>query len=214
MKLTAEVIAQAPAGPDALRDSQLDLRGLKAPAVENLGAAPDVYDALNLTDNDIRALGNFPQLRRLRTLYAANNQIARIDARLAHQLPYLTTLVLTNNNLSHLAAAAHALAKFPFLEYVSLLNNPLAAQQHYRSYLIWRCPKVRVLDFQRITDKVCRLILSLARSWVGQGPHGPRPVLVFVPCTRWRRTESTDRIFFFYLVAPGARAGQDVVRDT
>lgn len=154
MKLTAEVIAHAEAGPDALRESQLNLRGLKAPAVENLGAAPDVYDALNLTDNDIRTLTNFPVMKRLRMLYAANNQISRIDPRLAHQLPYLTTLVLTNNNLSHLAAAAFALAKFPYLEYVSLLSNPISAQQHYRHYLIWRCPKIRVLDFQRVTDKV------------------------------------------------------------
>ncbi len=130
--------------------------GLKIPAIENLGATQDLNDLLDLTDNDIRSLSNFPLLKRLTTLYAANNLISRVDPRIAHALPYLHTLVLTNNPLepTALADVAAALAKFPFLEHLALMGSPLARQKHYREYLIWRCKKLRVLDFRRVKQAV------------------------------------------------------------
>jgi U2 small nuclear ribonucleoprotein A' len=40
------------------------------------------------------------------------------------------------------------------LQYLSLLGNPVTEKKHYREWLAWRFPTVRVLDFQRIRDKV------------------------------------------------------------
>lgn len=114
----------------------------------------DLNDALDFTDNDIRALSNFPLLKRLTTLYLSNNLVSRIDPRIAHSLPYLRTLVLTNNNLESLADVANALGKFPFLEFVSLMGNPLSRTKHYREYLIWKCKKVRVIDYKRVKNAV------------------------------------------------------------
>lgn len=68
---------------------------------------------------------------------------------MANSLPRLTTLVLTNNALSDLASL-HPLARFPLLEYVTLIGNPVTRKKHYREFVIWKCKSVRILDFQRI----------------------------------------------------------------
>lgn len=149
MKLTPELILQSDCSLNALKDRQLDLRGNKIPAVENLGVTRDQNDSIDLTDNDIRSLGNFPLLPRLHTLILANNLITRIDRKLAKSLPSLQTLVLTNNALSELGSL-DALGRFPRLTFLSLMGNPVARQQHYRDYVIWRCKHVRVLDFQHV----------------------------------------------------------------
>ena len=40
------------------------------------------------------------------------------------------------------------------LKYLSLLGNPVREKKWYREWLAWRLPGLRVLDFQRIRDKV------------------------------------------------------------
>ncbi|KAK0560431.1 U2 snRNP complex subunit [Tilletia horrida] len=160
MKLSPELIAASPSTINTLKERELVLRGHKIPAIENLGVTKDQNDALDLTDNDIRSLSGFPLLKRLASLSAANNLISRIDPRLAHSLPCLESLVLTNNQISELGELV-ALSKFPYLTYVSLLGNPVAREKHYRDWVIWKCPKVRVLDFKRIKDKERQLAKSI-----------------------------------------------------
>lgn len=120
-----------------------------------------------MTDNDIRVLENFPVLSRLHTLIAANNLISRLDAKLAKSLPRLTTLVLTNNALSELSSLK-PLARFPLLEYVTLMGNPVTRKKHYREYVIWKCKSIRVLDFQRIKQKERSLAKDLMETVDGR----------------------------------------------
>jgi len=152
MKLTPELIAQAPSALNPLKERQLDLRGHKIPAVENLGITKDQHDAIDLTDNAIIALGNIPLMRRLRTLLLANNRISTISQSLHLSVPNLTTLVLTNNNVSELGDL-EPLQEVKGLQYLSLLGNPVQEKKWYREWLVWRIPGLRVLDFQRIRDK-------------------------------------------------------------
>ena len=57
-----------------------------------------------------------------------------------------------NNNLSLI----YVLYEFClFVCFCSLLRNPVTAKKHYRLYVIHKCPFLRVLDFQRIKQKVC-----------------------------------------------------------
>ena len=35
------------------------------------------------------------------------------------------------------------------------MRNPVNAKKHYRYYVIYKIPSLRVLDFQRIRQKVC-----------------------------------------------------------
>ncbi|KIJ68633.1 hypothetical protein HYDPIDRAFT_147018 [Hydnomerulius pinastri MD-312] len=152
VKLTPELLAQAPSALNPVKERQLDLRGYKIPAIENLGVTRDQHDAIDLTDNSITTLGNIPLLKRLRTLLLANNRIASISPSIHLSAPNLTTLVLTGNNVSELGDL-EPLKELKSLKYISLLGNPVREKKWYREWLAWRIPSLRVLDFQRIRDK-------------------------------------------------------------
>lgn len=49
--------------------------GYKIPQIENMGATSDQFDAIDLSDNDIRKLDGFPLLNRLKCLLLNNNRI-------------------------------------------------------------------------------------------------------------------------------------------
>uniref|UniRef100_A0A5F9C7V7 U2A'/phosphoprotein 32 family A C-terminal domain-containing protein n=1 Tax=Oryctolagus cuniculus TaxID=9986 RepID=A0A5F9C7V7_RABIT len=136
---------------DAMRDCELDLRRYKIPVIENLGATLDQFDAIDFSDNEIRKLDGFPLLRRLKTLLV-NNRICRIGEGLAQALPCLTELILTHNSLGELGDL-DPLASLRSLTYLSILRNPVTDKKHYRLYVIYKVPQVRVLDFQQVKLK-------------------------------------------------------------
>ena len=113
----------------------------------------DQHDAIDFTDNAIVTLGNLPLLKRLHTLLLANNRIQSISPSIHLSVPNLHTLVLTNNNILELGDL-EALKELKHLKYISLLGNPVQEKRWYREWLSWRIPNLRVLDFQRIRDKV------------------------------------------------------------
>ncbi|KAL4069472.1 L domain-like protein [Scleroderma citrinum] len=152
VKLTPELLAQAPSGLNPVKERQLDLRGYKIPTIENFGVTKDQHDAIDLTDNSITVLGNLPLLKRLRTLLLANNRITTISPSIHLSVPNLTTLVVTGNNISELGDL-EPLKELKGLQYLSLLGNPVREKKWYREWLAWRIPSLRVLDFQRIRDK-------------------------------------------------------------
>ncbi|KAF2871759.1 U2 small nuclear ribonucleoprotein A [Massariosphaeria phaeospora] len=150
MRLTADLIHKSLSYINCLQERELDLRGHKITAIENLGAAQD-NDAIDFTDNDIAQLGNFPLQPRLRTLFLAQNRIGAIQASLSSSIPNLTTLVLTKNRIAELADL-DPLAGFKKLVSLTLLGNPVTNKEHYRHWVIFRCPSVRYLDFTRVRD--------------------------------------------------------------
>ncbi|KAG8219995.1 L domain-like protein [Butyriboletus roseoflavus] len=152
VKLTPELLAQAPSAINPVRERQLDLRGYKIPTIENLGVTKDQHDAIDFTDNSITALGNLPLLKRLRTLLLANNRVSSISPSIDLSVPNLTTLVLTANSISELGDL-EPLKELKILKYLSLIGNPVREKKWYREWLAWRIPSLRVLDFQRIRDK-------------------------------------------------------------
>jgi len=160
MKLTPELLAQASAGLNPVKERQLDLRGYKIPSIENLGVTRDQHDAIDFTDNAIVTLGNFPLLKRLTTLLLANNRISAISPSIHLSTPNLTTLVLTSNNIAELGDL-EPLKELKKLKYLSLLGNPVREKKWYREWLAWRIPGLRVLDFQRIRDKERKTAKSL-----------------------------------------------------
>uniref|UniRef100_A0A183CWJ4 Probable U2 small nuclear ribonucleoprotein A' n=1 Tax=Gongylonema pulchrum TaxID=637853 RepID=A0A183CWJ4_9BILA len=109
----------------------------------------DQFDTIDLTDNDIRKLENIPLLKRLSTLLMHNNRVQQIMPNIGEVLPSLKTLALTNNNLCELGDI-DPLSTCPKLEYLTLIGNPLTHKPHYRLYVIYKVPSVRVLDFKRI----------------------------------------------------------------
>ncbi|KAG2149766.1 L domain-like protein [Suillus cothurnatus] len=152
VKLTPELLAQAPSALNPVKERQLDLRGYKIPTIENLGVTKDQHDAIDFTDNSITVLGNLPLLKRLRTLLLANNRVASISPSIHLSVPNLTTLVLTGNSIVELGDL-EPLKEIKGLKYLALLGNPVREKKWYREWLAWRIPSLRVLDFQRIRDK-------------------------------------------------------------
>ncbi|KAN0064339.1 U2 snRNP complex subunit [Thecaphora frezii] len=167
MKLTPELLARSNSYINTLKDRELDLRGLKIPAIENLGVTKDQNDTIDLTDNDIRFLGNFPLLQQLKTLHLGNNLVTRIDSRLAFTIPALSTLVLTNNSIQDLGEVAN-LAKLKSLEYLTLMGNPISREKNYREFVVWKCPSVRVLDFRRVRQQERGLAKQLMETSDGR----------------------------------------------
>lgn len=130
MRLSAELIGQAEQRPNPLGEWELVLRGYSIPTIEHLGVTRNAYDAIDLSDNSLTSLENFPRLIRLKSLSMSKNMIESIadPSNLQKNLPNLENLVLTDNRISGL----HELAKIgdgcPKLKYLSLLNNPVTSK--------------------------------------------------------------------------------------
>lgn len=152
MRLTADLILRSPQYFNAVRERELDLRGNKIAVVENLGATEDQFDSLDLSDNELVKLEGVPLLKRLSTLLINNNRIARLSLNVGANLPNLKTLVLTGNRLVNLGDL-DALASFPRLEALALLDNLVTKKPHYRLYLVHKLLKLRLLDFRKVKQK-------------------------------------------------------------
>ncbi|OLL25381.1 U2 small nuclear ribonucleoprotein A' [Neolecta irregularis DAH-3] len=151
MKLTPELLAEAPSYINPIKERELFLRGHKLPTIENLGVSRDTNDSIDFTDNDIRYLGNFPKFLRLKTLLLSRNRITTIDATLAKSVPNLSCVILTSNSIGELADL-DILGELPRLEVLAVMDNPVAQKEYYREWLIWRCHHVRYLDFVKVKD--------------------------------------------------------------
>jgi len=149
MRLTADLIRGAPAYINPLKERELSLRGYKISKIENLGVTEDQYDVLDLSDNEILKLENFPLLQRLHAILLNNNRLCRISKGLGEFLPRLITLILTGNKITNLEDIDN-LAELPRLTHLSLINNPIAKQEYYRLYVIHKLPKLKVLDFRKV----------------------------------------------------------------
>ncbi|GBN10626.1 U2 small nuclear ribonucleoprotein A' [Araneus ventricosus] len=152
VKLTAELIQMSPQFINCIRDRQLNLRGYKIGQIENLGATLDQFDCIDLSDNDIRKLDGFPQLKRLKYILINNNRVCRIGENLQESLPNLDTIILTNNHIQELGDI-DPLATVKSLTSLSLMKNPVTSKKHYRLYVIHKLPQLRLLDFRKIRMK-------------------------------------------------------------
>lgn len=90
-------------------------------------------DAIDLTDNDLSSLGNFPFFPRLHTLLLARNRINHIQSTVGQSIPSLQTLVLTANNISELADI-DPLKTLTRLTHLILLENPITRKEVCESF--------------------------------------------------------------------------------
>ncbi|KAG8058561.1 hypothetical protein GUJ93_ZPchr0002g23882 [Zizania palustris] len=152
VRLNADLIWKSPHFFNAVKERELDLRGNKIAVIENLGATEDQFDTIDLSDNEIVKLENFPYMNRLGTLLINNNRVTRINPNLGEFLPKLHTLVLTNNRLTNLAEI-DPLVSLPKLQFLSLLDNTVTKQPDYRLYVIHKLKHLRLLDFKKVKQQ-------------------------------------------------------------
>lgn len=100
-----------------------------------------------MTDNEIRVLDNFPRMQRLSTILLSNNYIFRIGN--LNNLLNVTTLILTNNKITNLNEI-DKLQVLNKLQILSLIDNPVTTNIHYRLYVINKLTSLKLLDFQKI----------------------------------------------------------------
>lgn len=150
----------------------------------------DQHDAIDFTDNAVLTLGNLPLLKRLRTLLLANNRIQNISPSIHLSVPNLQTLVLTNNLVTELGDL-EPLKELRYLKYISLMGNPVTEKKWYREWLAFRIPSLRVIDFQRIRDKV--------RSSASY--HSRRSLIIWALAAP-------------FSFSPGARTREDIICDS
>ncbi|CAB3366137.1 Hypothetical predicted protein [Cloeon dipterum] len=167
VKLTPELIQQSVQRMNPVKDRELILRGYKIPVIENMGATLDQFDTIDLSENDVRKLDGFPLLKRLKCLILNNNRIVRISEHLEQNLPNLETLILTGNMILELGDL-DSLATIPKLQVMSLLHNPVTARPHYRLYLIFKLPNLKLLDFRKVKLKERKEAESLFKSRKGK----------------------------------------------
>ncbi|XP_022117143.1 U2 small nuclear ribonucleoprotein A' [Pieris rapae] len=167
VKLTIELIQSSMQYMNPCRDRELDLRGYKIPQIENMGATLDQFDTIDFSENDIRKLDGFPLLKRLKCMFLNNNRIVRIGENLEQYLPNLDTLILTNNNIAELGDL-DPLASLSKLKTLSLMHNPVANKQHYRAYIAFKLPGIKLLDFRKIKQKERDEANSLFKSKKGK----------------------------------------------
>lgn len=148
MRITADLISKCAAYTDPLDSYHLDLRGYHIPFLENLSATNDQFGTLDLTDNDLVTLEPLPHLLRLHTLLLSNNRLTRIDPSFASLCPALDSLVLTNNKLARLSEIASLAASCgQQLIRLALVGNRVTQAPRYREFVVFKFPKLRVLDF-------------------------------------------------------------------
>jgi len=184
VRLTADLILRAPSRINPLNERELDLRGNKIPAIENLGACQDQYDAIDFSDNEVGKLENFPLLNRLRSIIFNNNHITKIAPNLGESLPKIETLVLTNNRIVNLSDL-DPLSDLSSLRTLSVLDNVVSKKPNYRLYVINKLPDLRILDFRKIKRKEreesTRVFGAPVRKVKGRRGKKPEPAKTFVP---------------------------------
>ena len=128
----------------------------------------DLNEAMDLSNNDITRLENFPVLNNLKTLLASNNRIFKIDERIAISLPKLESLVLTNNQITSIDDL-RPLSGLKHLTSLCLVNNPITHRYHnYRVAVAAICPNLLVLDRAKVSLVERRAATILSRK-IAQG---------------------------------------------
>jgi len=166
MRLTADALLHAETYLNPVKEREINLRGLKIAVIENIAVLQDQFDSIDLSDNEIRMLENFPIMKRLNMLIFNNNYITRI-APLGDRLTGLTHLILTNNRISNLSEIDN-IASYKKLELLSLLENPVIQKENYRLYVIFKIPSLKSLDYKKVRKQERIDAVRLFESSSGQ----------------------------------------------
>ena len=100
VKINSDLFTKSAQFLNPVKDFQLDLRGYKIPAIENLSATNDQFGCIDLSENSISKLEYLPKLQRLRTLLLISNRIIKVEDNFASACHMLENLILTNNKVN------------------------------------------------------------------------------------------------------------------
>eukprot|EP01107_Rhizomastix_libera_P002394 TRINITY_DN1411_c0_g1_i3.p1 TRINITY_DN1411_c0_g1~~TRINITY_DN1411_c0_g1_i3.p1 ORF type:complete len:224 (-),score=51.76 TRINITY_DN1411_c0_g1_i3:62-733(-) len=134
--------------------------------IEALPAATDATQAASIaidaSYNQISTLAGIDSYPKLKHVILDNNSISSIpdDLKVMESVELLS---LNNNNITDLSKFMDGVvSKFPNLRHLSMLKNPACPNEmlgtgdkeeyaRYRFYVLYRCPKLNILDLQTVT---------------------------------------------------------------
>ena len=129
MRLSANILQSAEQRTNPLGDREILLRSLAIPSIEHLAVTRDQFDTMDLSNNHISRLENFPRLDRLTCLYLAGNSIQFVDGQnLKRNVPNLTTIILSGNGIKGWNVLGDLATGCPKLEFLSLVGNPVTSK--------------------------------------------------------------------------------------
>ncbi len=129
MRLSAQIIQAAEQRTNPLGEREIILRSLAIPTIEHLAVSRDQFDTMDLSNNHLQRVENFPKLERLATLHLGGNEIHFVDARnLKKNVPNLNTVILTGNGVKGWNVVSDLGDGCPKLEYLSLVGNPITSK--------------------------------------------------------------------------------------
>lgn len=134
MRLSANILQSAEQRTNPLGEREILLRSLAIPAIEHLAVTRDQFDVVDMSNNHLARLENFPRLERLSCLYLGGNGIDYVDGKnLRRNVPGLKTLILTGNGVRGWNVISDLGAGCPKLEFLSLVGNPVTKKETIRS---------------------------------------------------------------------------------
>jgi U2 small nuclear ribonucleoprotein A' len=176
-EITPELIRRSPQIVNPLRERELVLRGQQITQLPTdpalWGAIVRDFDCVNLCDNRIQFVDAFfaasavtdavdsavapaassssSNASRVTTLMLHNNPVTGFSRAFARTVAQsLRSLLLHRSALSELVQLDAVLPLLPRLERLSLTGSPVCALPHYRAYVIARCPRLKLLDGERV----------------------------------------------------------------
>ena len=123
------------------------LNGYGIPAIENTASivsssassnsGGEEFDTLNICNNLLIRLDNFSRWHRLSNLLASNNRIESIDGNnFTKNIPNLTSLTLSFNNVSSLSVIQAIGQSCKLLQFLDLTGNPVTSKYHRPNIII------------------------------------------------------------------------------
>lgn len=154
MRITPELLRRSPIFLNAVKEREIDLRNNHIVVIENLGATEDLNQCINLCDNLIVKLENFPVLKRLQTQLLANNNIKDISVGQGTKLPNLESLIQSNNNLTTLEDIKPLQEFENSIRILAIDGNPITKKYtNLPIILSIILPKLQIQNYQRINKK-------------------------------------------------------------
>jgi len=129
MRLSANILQSAEQRTNPIGEREILLRSMAIPAIEHLAVTRDQFDTIDLSNNHITNLDNFPKLERLSTLYLGGNDINNVDAKnIKRNVPNIKTLIMTGNGIKGWNVINDLGVGCKKLEFLSLVGNPVTSK--------------------------------------------------------------------------------------
>ena len=142
MRLSANILQSAEQRTNPIGEREILLRSMAIPAIEHLAVTRDQFDTIDLSNNHITNLDNFPKLERLSTLYLGGNDINNVDAKnIKRNVPNIKTLIMTGNGIKGWNVINDLGVGCKKLEFLSLVGNPVTSKLCllYVCIFCWGC---------------------------------------------------------------------------